>query len=114
MTQFVPHTQKTNERKKKKINVLNTNQRTLKKIISSKTSVTEGRIFFKNKLFVPDVGKLNLRFIKKIQDPIEKQAKKTKTYEIFNNYYYWPNIIYDFKRFSRNCYGCKQKQKLLQ
>ena len=43
------------ERMLKKFNVLNTNQRTLKKRLS-KINVTDGRIFFKNKLFVPDVG----------------------------------------------------------
>ena len=71
--------QKINERKKK-FNILNTNQRTLKNIFLLKTSVTDGRIFYNNKLFVPDVGQLKLRFIKKIHDdPAAKHPNRTNT-----------------------------------
>ena len=99
------------EQTQKKFNALNTNQRILKKIPLSKTSVTDGRIFFKNKLFVPDVGQFKFRFIKKSHDdPTAKHPNKTKTYEILSRYYYWPGIINDVKRFVRNCYGCRKNK----
>ena len=63
-------------------------------------------------MFVPDAGQLRLRFIKKnCDDPIAKHPGKTKTYEIFNRYYYWPGIINDVKRFVKNCYGCRKNKK---
>ena len=100
-----------NERTQKKFHALNTNQRTLKKLSLSKMNVTNGRIFFKNKLFVPYVGQFKFRFIKKFHDdPTTKHLNKTKTYEIFNRYYYWPRVITNVKRFVRNCYGCKKKK----
>ena len=77
----------------------------------SEASVTDGRIFFKNKLFVPDVGQFKFRFIKKSHDdPAAKHPNKTKTYEILSRYYYWPGIINDVKRFVRNCYGCRKNK----
>ena len=70
-----------NERTQKKINVL---KRNWKKYISE-PNVTDGRILFKKKLFVPDVYKLKFRFIKKFHDdPIVGRPDKTKTYGIFN------------------------------
>ena len=92
-------------------NALNTGQRTLKKFLLSETSVTDGRIFFRDKLFVPDVGQLRLRLIKKFHDdPAAGHPGKAKTYEIFSRYYYWPGIIDDVKRFVKNCYGCRRSK----
>ena len=45
-----------NERTQEIFNALNTGQRTLKRFLLSEASVTNGRIFFRDKLFVPDVG----------------------------------------------------------
>ena len=99
------------ERTQEICNALNTNQRTLKKIPLSETSVTDGQIFFRDKLFVPDVGQFKFRFIKNSHDdPAARHPNKTKTYEIFSRYYYWPGIINDVKRFVRNCYGCRRNK----
>ena len=69
------------------------------------------RIFFRDKLFVPDAGQLKFRFIKKIHDdPAARHPGKTKTYEISSRYYYWPGIINDVKRFVKNCYGCRKSK----
>ena len=90
---------------------MNTGQRTLKKFLLSEASVTDGRIFFKDKLFVPGVGQLRYRFIKKSHDdPAAGHPGKTKTYEIFSRYYYWLGIINDVKRFVKNCYGCRKNK----
>ena len=108
MTQLVLHTQKMNERRKFSTPWTPINEHWKKK---SETNVTDGRIFFKNKLFVPNVGQLKLRLIKKSHDdPVAGHPGKTKTYEIFNRYYYWPRIINDVKRFIQNCYGCRRSK----
>ena len=99
------------ERTQKIFNALNTGQRTLKRFLLSETNVTDGRIIFKNKLFVPDAEQLRFRFIKKIHDdPAAGHPGKTKTYEILSRYYYWPGIIDDVKRFVKNCYGCRRSK----
>ena len=109
MTQLIPHTQKINERKK---NQYFEHQSTNVEKKMLKTSVTDGRIFFKDKLFIPEVGQLKLRCIKKIHDdPAARHPNKTKTYEILNRCYYWPKVINDVKLFVRNCYGCKKNKK---
>ena len=93
------------------LNALNTNQRTLKKILLSEAKLIDGRIYFRD-MFVPDVGQLKLRFIQKFHDdPAARHLGKTKTYEILSRYYYWPGIINDVKRFVKNCYWCKKKKK---
>ena len=100
------------ERTQEIFNALNTNQRILKKFPLSETNVVDGRIFLKNKLFVPDVGQLKFRFIKKIHDdPAAGYPNNTKTYEMLSRYYYWPGIINDVKRFVKNCIGCKRSKK---
>ena len=110
MTQLIRHTQKMNERKKISMHWTPASERWKKKL--SEASVTDGRIFFKNKLFVPNVGQLRFRFIKKFHDdPAAGHPGKTKMYEILNRYYYWPGIINDVKRFVKNCYGCKKSKK---
>ena len=100
-----------NKRTQEIFNALNTGQRTLKRFFLSETSVTDGRIFFRNKLFVPDAGQLKFRFIEKFHDdPAARHPNKTKTYEILSRYYYWPGIINDVKRFVKNCYGCRRSK----
>ena len=100
-----------NERTQKILNALNTNQRTFKNFFLSETKLVEGRIYFRDKYFVPDVGQLRFRFIKKSHDnPAAGHPGKAKTYEILKRYYYWPGIIDDVKRFVKNCYGCKRSK----
>ena len=77
MNQSILYTE--NELTQKKINVLNIDQRTLKRFFLSKPNVTDGRIFFKNKLFVPDVGQLKFRFIKKFHDDPRRQTQNPFT-----------------------------------
>ena len=67
--------------------------------------------YFRNKMFVPEVGQLKLRFIQKSHDdPAAGHPGKTKTYEILSRYYYWPGIIDDVKRFVKNFYGCRKNK----
>ena len=109
--QFGLHIQKS-KKYKKKLNVLNTNQRTLKRFFLLKTKLVDSRIYFKNKMFVPNVGQLKFRFIQKnYDDPAARYPGKTKIYEILSRYYYWPRIINDVKRFVKNCYGCRRSKK---
>ena len=78
-----------NEKTQEILNALNTNQRTLKSFLLSEAKLIEDRIYFKNKMFVPDVGQLKFRFIQKFHDdPAAGHPGKTKTYEILNRYYY--------------------------
>ena len=93
------------------MNELNTNQRTLKSFPLSEAKLVDGRIYFRDKMFVSDVSQLRFRFIQKFHDDqIANHPSKTKTYEILNRYYYWPCIIDDVKRFVKNCYGCKKSK----
>ena len=98
------------EKTQKILNALNTNQRTLNFFLSE-AKLVDGRIYFKNKMFVPNVGQLKFRFIQKFHDdPAASHPGKTKTYEILSRYYYWPGIIDDVKRFVKNSYGCKKNK----
>ena len=99
------------ERTQEILNALNTNQRTLKGFLLSEAKLVDGRIYFRDKMFVPDVGQLRFRFIQKSHDdPAAGHPGKTKTYEILSRYYYWPGIIDDVKRFVKNCYGCRRSK----
>ena len=65
------------ERIQEILNVLNTNQRTLKGFFLSETKLVDGQIYFKDKMFVPDVGQLRLRFIQKFHDdPAARHPEK--------------------------------------
>ena len=85
----------------------------MKKIPLSEAKLVDGRIYFKNKIFVPGVGQLRFRFIQKSHNDLAAgHPGKIKMYEILNGYYYWPGIINDVKRFVKNCYGCKRSKHL--
>ena len=77
----------------------------------SKAKLIDGRIYFRDRIFVFDVGQLKFRFIQKFHDnPTAGHPGKTRTYEILSRYYYWLGIINDVKRFVKNCYGCKKSK----
>ena len=82
-------------------------------IFLSETILIDGRIYFKNKMSVPEVGQLKFRFIQKnYDDPTAGPLGKTKTYEILNRYYYWPKIINGVKRFVKNCNAANETKHL--
>ena len=85
--QFGLHIQKTKKHKNsERIEHQPTN---IEKKKLSGTKLIAGRIYFKNKMLVFDVGQLKLRFIEKFHDdPAAKHPGKTKTYEILSRYYY--------------------------
>ena len=110
MTQFWFHIQKTKKFKKFRTHWTPTNEY-WEAFFLSDSKLIDGRIYFRDKMFVPNVGQLKFRFIQKFHDdPTAGHPGKTKTYEILNRYYYWPWIINDVKRFVKNCYGCRKSK----
>ena len=58
---------------------MNTNQHILNFFLS-KIKLMNGRIYFKNKMFLPDVSQFKFRFIQKFHDdPVAMHPNKKKT-----------------------------------
>lgn len=77
-----------------------------KEISLSECALREGRLYFRDRIYVPDT---NLRplLVQLAHDSVETgHPGKNKMYEILSRDYFWPKISYDTARFVRNCHGC--------
>ena len=80
-----------------------------KDISLSECTLRDGRLYFRDRLYVPDVGDLGLRtlLLQLAHDSVETgHPGKNKLYEIISRDYFWPQVSYDVARFVRNCHSC--------
>ncbi|EED18927.1 retrotransposon polyprotein, putative [Talaromyces stipitatus ATCC 10500] len=68
-----------------------------------------GRLFFRDRLFVPAVGDLQARLLDEIhQQPSTAHAGKGKMTRLVKERYYWPSWSQDVNRYVDNCMTCKR------
>ena len=75
----------------------------------AKCEAREGRIYFRNRLFISNNDLLRLRLIQESHvTPSTGHPGRAKTYELLTRYYYWLGLPADVKRFARNCRPCSR------
>ncbi len=78
-----------------------------KGISLAKCSERGGRLYYRNRLYVPDFDPLKLQLLQTCHDsPPVGHPEKVKTYETLTRYYYWPGMLEYVARYVRNCYIC--------
>ncbi|KAI0998268.1 hypothetical protein K3495_g9932 [Podosphaera aphanis] len=66
----------------------------------------EGRLYFRDRLYVPD-NELRLFLIQKTHDSCEKgYPGKNALYQAISDHYWWPNLSQQTDQFVRNCHNC--------
>ena len=84
----------------------------------SECTITDDRLYFQDRLYVPATTKLeanstNLRtFILQLaHDSVESgHPGRNKMYELIHRTYFWPQLSYDVKQFTRNCHSCMRNK----
>jgi len=77
-----------------------------KEISLSECIINEGRLYFRDRLYVPE-GELRTLLIQLAHDSVESgHPGKNKLYELVSRSYWWPRLSSDTKQFTRNCHGC--------
>ena len=68
-----------------------------------------GRLVYRDCIYVPDHMPLQLRLLQNHHDPPAiGHPGRTKTFELLSRQYYWPAMSKDVDRFVRNCNVCRR------
>ena len=68
-----------------------------------------GRLIYRNRIYVPSHDQLRLRILRSHHDPpAVGHPGRAKTLELIDRAYYWPTLRKDVKRFVRNCHVCRR------
>lgn len=82
-----------------------------KKISLSECKIQNNRLYFRNRLYVPDHKESKLRrlLLQSAHDSTETgHPGGSKLYEILSREYFWPSLHSDCTTFSTACYSCKR------
>ena len=70
-------------------------------------ALENGRLYFNNKLYLPNQESLCHRIVQESHDqPMTRHSGVAKTYEILQQQYYWPKMIDSICQYIRNCHVC--------
>jgi len=81
-----------------------------KEISLSECEIRDGRLYFRNRLYVPD-NKLRLLLIQTAHNSAETgHPGKNRLYECLTRDWFWPKLSADTRTFVRNCHSCKRNE----
>ncbi len=91
------------------ITALRDDQRKLKEFPLAECTLRSDRVYYRDRLLIPEDEKLRLRLLQLSHDTsIASHSGRVKTYEILSRHYYWPGMIKTVARFVRNCHLCSR------
>jgi len=91
------------------LGLLRDGTRQCKEISLADCKEMNGRLFYRDCLFVPDHTPLRLRLLQDHHDPPAMgHPGRAKTLELLARKYYWPSMRKDVDRFVRNCRVCRR------
>jgi hypothetical protein len=68
-----------------------------------------GNLYFKNRLYIPDVPELRLSIMESEHDTkVAGHMGQDKTVEIIKRNFYWPSMVKDIEDFVRSCETCQR------
>jgi hypothetical protein len=71
--------------------------------------ICENKIYYKNRLFIPENIELKMQIIYKTHDSgAGGHPEKMKTRELVSKLYFWPEITYDIQNYVKSCQLCKR------
>jgi RNase H-like domain found in reverse transcriptase/Reverse transcriptase (RNA-dependent DNA polymerase)/Integrase zinc binding domain len=81
-----------------------------KQISLSECQIRDNRLFFRNRLYVPD-NELRLLLTQTSHNSAETgHPGKNRLYECLSRDWFWPKLSADTRTFIRNCHGCKRNE----
>jgi len=80
-----------------------------KEISLAECQEENGRLTYRNRIYVPAHDRLRLRILQTHHDPPAfGHPGCAKTLELIDRAYYWPTLRKDVERFVRNCFVCRR------
>jgi hypothetical protein len=71
----------------------------------------EGRLYYREAMFVQEYAPLRLRIIQEYHDTTSAgHPGRDKTFDLVSRDYYWPGIKDSISQFIRNCYTCTRSK----
>lgn len=69
----------------------------------------DGHLYYGNRIYVPDLPELKAKLLESCHaSPIAGHPGVSKTYEILDREYYWPQMLGYVKRWVANCHQCRR------
>jgi RNase H-like domain found in reverse transcriptase/Reverse transcriptase (RNA-dependent DNA polymerase)/Integrase zinc binding domain/Integrase core domain/Aspartyl protease/Chromo (CHRromatin Organisation MOdifier) domain len=91
------------------LEMLRSGTRYCKDISLAECSEVEGRLYYRNKLYVPNSHKLRMRLCKEHHDhPVAGHPGVAKTFNLIRREYYWPNFHTFIQRYVSHCDVCRR------
>jgi hypothetical protein len=80
-----------------------------KKITLSECEERDGRLYYQDRLVVPDHDELKLKILQHVHDsPVGGHLGRFKTLDLIRREYYWPGIRESVKRYCNSCHTCSR------
>ena len=80
-----------------------------KKISLSECEARGDRLYYRNRLVVPDHDELKLKLLEHVHDlPVAGHPGRGKTLELLQREYYWPNMHNTIRRYVASCHTCRR------
>ena len=77
----------------------------------SDCELRQGRVFYRNRMYIPDSSQLRLHLIQQAHSsPSGGHGGKARTFEIISRHYICPGIVQLVRRFVRNCEKCSRSK----
>lgn len=95
----------------KVLKMLEAGTRHSKDISLSECTEQDGRLLYRQRLYVPDYDPLRLDIIISHHDnPAAGHQGRAKTLELISRQYYWPSMRKDIDRYVSNCHTCQRSR----
>lgn len=89
--------------------LLRTNVRRSKKISLSDCKLRDNRLYFRDRLMIPDHDELKLKLLRHAHDsPVGGHPGRAKTLELLQRHYYWPLMHETIRRYVKSCHVCSR------
>jgi hypothetical protein len=93
------------------LEMIRNNVRHSRKISLAECSEKEGRLIYRERIYVPESTDLRLRLLQQYHDsPTAGHPGRSKTLELITREYYWPKIRQDVERYVKNCHTCQRSR----
>lgn len=91
------------------IGLLKSGTRHSKKISLSECELKNHRLYYRGRLAIPNHDELKLKLLRHVHDsPVGGHPGRTKTLDILQREYYWPEMYQSVRRFVKSCHVCSR------
>jgi hypothetical protein len=91
------------------MNLIRKGIRKSKKISLSECTIQNDRLYYQNRLVIPDHDELKLKLLQYVHDsPVGGHNGRAKTLELLQRQYYWPQMHETVRRYVASCHVCSR------